>query len=213
MKKISLLCVLALALCAVASANIIPSLISGSPTGTAPGPFTWTYDFQLSGDQNALVGAAPSSGTTGSLVSNTFTGLGAFVTIYDFAGYNGTCGGPTGWTCTSQPTGFTPTLVSPVDSSLVNITWTHTSGSDVIGQGLTSSTDLGAFTAQSSVGAPVIGWFTSRAVKNTAGTNGTIGSNVGNVMVPTGVPEPATMGLIGLGLVGLGLLRRKARKS
>ena len=211
MKRISLLFVLVLALSAIASANIIPSLISGSPTGT--GPFTWTYDFQLSGDQNALVGAAPSLGTTGTVVSNTFAGLGAFVTVYDFAGYNGTCGGPLGWTCTAQATGYTPTLVNPTDNAgLVNITWTHTSGADVIGGGLGSSTDLGNFTAQSIYGVPVLGMYASRAVKNTSGAAGTIGSNVGNLTVPN-VPEPATMGLIGIGLVGLGLLRRRVRKS
>jgi hypothetical protein len=39
------------------------------------------------------------------------------------------------------------------------------------------------------------------------GTPGSIGS-----VVPTDVPEPGTLGLLGLGLLGLGLSRRKAAR-
>jgi hypothetical protein len=211
MKRISLLFVLVLALSALASANIIPTLVSGSPTGS--GPFLWSYSFTLSGDQNALVGSAPSGPAT---VLNSATGVGAFVTIYDFAGYvNGTCTGPTGWTCSVQNVGFTPELVTPTDNaSLVNLTFTLTTGSNILGGGSpTTGVPLGTtFAAQSTYSVPTMGWYTGRAVKNIGEFAGSIGSNIGNVAVPN-VPEPATMGLIGAGLVGLGLLRRRARKS
>ncbi len=54
MRRFSLLCVLAVTLCAVAMANIIPSSI----TSTGSGPYTWTYDLQLSSDQNVNSGLA-----------------------------------------------------------------------------------------------------------------------------------------------------------
>lgn len=54
MKRLSLLCLLALTLCTVATANIIPTSI----TITGTGPYTWTYDLQLSKDQNVNSGFA-----------------------------------------------------------------------------------------------------------------------------------------------------------
>lgn len=140
MKRLATLCLLAL-VPALTFANIIP-------TGRAPqglGPFTWVYEFQLSSDQDAENGSSPGSNPVSMLTS----GLGAFVTIYDFAGYeSGSCTGPAGWNCTAQNAGFTPDRVAPLDQlDVVNLTWTYVQGPAIRG-GL-SGVDLGAFSAVS----------------------------------------------------------------
>ncbi len=47
-KRFSLICLFAMTLCVVATANIIPTNTSVTGSGT----FTWNYDLQLSADQN-----------------------------------------------------------------------------------------------------------------------------------------------------------------
>ena len=147
MKRFSLLCVLALTLCTVAMANIIPTSI----TITGAGPYTWTYDLQLSSDQNVNSGLAPTSNPVPH-VNLSFAG---FLTVYDFAGYiGGSCSGPAGWTCTAQNIGFTPDDVIPTDNgNIVNLTWAYTSGPTLLGQ--PSGIDLGLFWAQSIYGTPL----------------------------------------------------------
>lgn len=201
-----LLCLLALTLGSVAMANIIPT-----NTGiTGGGPFLWTYDVKLSADQNAVSGPAPVANP----VLHTNTTIAAFFTIYDFAGYvNGTCAGPAGWACTVQNTGFTPDDVTPTDNAnIVNITWAYTSGATILGQ--TIGKDLGLFTATSTFNTPVLVSYTSRGIANTGSQVGTIADNVGNTTGPlSGVPEPATLGTIGVGLMLLGTLRKRAKSA
>src|SRR5712691_2646935 len=88
-----------------ARADIIPSLVTGSPTGS--GPYTYTYDANLTLQQR--------------LVS------GNFFTIYDFAGFTGTHSQPLNWMFSSALIGTTPSTVLPVDSGAQpNLTWTYT---------------------------------------------------------------------------------------
>lgn len=201
MKRLS---ALALALLAPAAfANITPS--GGLPTGV--GPFIFSYDATLASDANALVGAAPTSNP----VANTTPGIGAFFTIYDFAGYiTGSCTGPSGWSCTVQMLGYTPTNVAPVDSGLLpNITWTHTSGADIIGS--PNGVELGRFSASSIYGQTTQISYTSRTVKNSGLQAGTTAANVGFISgprAPDAVPEPGSVGLAGL---ALGLLAWTSR--
>ena len=148
-KRITLFCVLALTLSTVAMANIIPT----STTITGTGPFTWTYNLQLSKDQNVNSGFAPTSNP----VPHTNLTFAGFFTIYDFAGYvAGSCAGPAGWTCTAQKLGFTPDDVVPTDNaSVFNITWAYTTGSTILGQ--PSGVGLGDFSAQSIYSSPTLG--------------------------------------------------------
>jgi hypothetical protein len=203
MKQFLLFFALALTLCAVATANIIPT----STTITGTGPFTWTYDLQLSKDQNVNSGTAPTTNPVPH-INLTFAG---FITIYDFAGYvGGSCAGPAGWTCTSQSIGLTPDDVVPTDSpNILNVTWAYTTGPTIVGQ--PSGKDLGLFSAKSIYSHATQVSYAARGIANGGPQMGTIADNVGNTQGPIGVPEPASALAIGLGLVLLGTARRKAK--
>jgi hypothetical protein len=172
-----------------AHADIIPSLVAGSPTGT--GPYTYTYEADLTLNQR--------------LVS------GNFFTIYDFAGFTGLTTQPVNWSFSSALTGLTPATVLPVDSgSVENLTWTYTGLGTPPGP-----TNLGDFSADSTFNATTLGWFAAEGIKVDPGQNddGTLLDNVGRVTVPV-VPEPCTMALLGVGVAPLaGRLRRRSRKA
>jgi hypothetical protein len=197
MKRLLAACALSLLPSVSAWANIIPTNISVTGTGTYT--YTWTYDLQLSADQNAPSGSAPGSNP----VSRSDLLTGAFLTLYDFAGYvDGSCAGPAGWTCTSQMVGYTPDDVLPTDNPGVrNITWTYTSGPTLLGQ--PHGLDLGLFTALSDYYRPTMVSYAARGMMNRGPAEGTWADNVGLATAPTSVPEPSSMALVGLGLFAL----------
>jgi hypothetical protein len=189
----------------IASADIIPTLTGITALGTN---YTWTYDGQLTEDQNANFGPAPS----GNALVGPEAATGAFFTVYDFAGYvAGSAAGPAGWTATTQLVGFTPSDVLPTDdASIVNITWTYRIGPSVSSGPLVGPRDLGLFKAVSSYNEMTQVSFTARAIRNSGEQKGTIVDNVGKTTAPTArVPEPVTLILFGTGLLGLVGLRRK----
>ena len=199
MKRLSLLCLLALTLSTVAMANIIPSNTSVVPTGPN---FTWNYSFGVALDQNVNSGAVASSFS----VSPTDTLSGGFVTIYDFNGYvAGSCAGPAGWTCLVQNTGYTPSDTLPTDSaSVVNLTWIYTSGVPVVG-----AATVNGFSAVSIYGLPQTVEFTSRGWRNQGQQQGSITDNIGDTTGPVPTPEPDTLALLGSGILA-GAFRLKS---
>jgi hypothetical protein len=211
MKRLSAACLLALAP-AAAMANITP-VYQGNVAGA--GFFTWSYNAQLSSDQDAKTGTAPASNPVGP--GN--TGTAGFFTIYDFFGYiPGSCAGPAGWTCTAQNVGYTPSFVLPFDdANIVNLTWAHTSGPDIEGDPVNNvGVDLGNFTANTLYDLTDLVSYAGRGWKNSGLQAGTTADNVGSTTGPRArnlVPEPGSLALMALGLGFVGMTRRKGKKA
>lgn len=220
MKKLSLIALGIAVLSCAANASIIPSLTSVTQVGASA--YNWTYTASLSADQrldpgatqNAICASGQKCSPTGLTPAS-----GTFFTIYDFAGYNGTVTGPANWTAFTFLVGVTPSVEAgtPDNSAITNVSYFY-NGPVVPTPGgpkpALGPTNLSNFVIGSSLNRQVAGFYTGQATKNTSdGSDGTLTQNFGSVNVPGGVPEPASMILIGSGLVGIAVFRRKLIRS
>ena len=179
--------------CAIPS-TVMANTITVTPTPivTGVGPYLWTYAVTLEG--------------------NSQVNPGDFFTIFDFAGLVAGSQSPVlGWTASSSNTGVCPAqapfpvLCSLADDSLVpNLTWTRT-GAAIVNVG--GSSPLGNFSAQSIYNLRRNDFFVSQDQDNDTGTPQEAAG--GNTNVPTAVPEPTSLVLLGSGLLALA---RKLRK-
>jgi PEP-CTERM motif len=172
--------------------DIIPSFAGTSPGSGAS--TVWNYTINITSDQQVTAGD--------------------FFTIYDFGPFvMGSNLQPTGWSFSSVLVTAPPTGGNPPDNpTLENLTWTYT-GTATIPTG----THLGNFavalaTSQFNEAPPTRNsYFAAQATRTGDPTASKI-TNVGQIPVPTAIPEPTTLSLLALAGVGSALRAIRRRK-
>jgi hypothetical protein len=193
--------VVAIGVSAPAQAGLLPVSVSVQPEA---GNFRWTYSVVLPTDMQLQAGN--------------------YFTIYDFGGYVAGSANVTSpfppdaagfWELTVGNLGPTPAMLNPEDDpNIENLTWTYTGPTINTG----GKETLGNFAATSLYEDSQLSFFTGT---NPRASDGVIDSNITETLTPvgkilpppSGVPEPTTLALAGLGLPFVGVARWIRRKK
>jgi hypothetical protein len=198
-----------------ARADIVPVLLSVTPTGT--GTFLWTYEAGVNaGTKVSPLGSVPGAFTP---IDNTRS-IEDYLTLYDFGGFI-TANVPVGFAFQSLPTGSTPALApTPAGldlSTIPNVTiYKVLTTSEPVCCSIVGPSVF-TFSVESIFGgtARTLGFFASDATKDAPGDPSNNSDQAGSGFVESPfqvvqqVPEPGTLLLVGAGLFGLGIYRRK----
>jgi hypothetical protein len=194
MKALALAAVAAIALTSSAQASVIPFLDSVGVDGSN---FKFSYTGQLAPDQGVTNGSE--------------------LVIVDFAGYvPGTVfsslANVSASVSNTLPSGL---LLNPGftdNPTIPDLVFTYT-GPDFHTSGgpFPAITNFGGLSADSTFGKMGVGSFSAMAVTNVGALSGTDAFNVGQVNVPSDVPEPATWAMMLIGFFGLGAMLRQRK--
>lgn len=175
---------------AATPASAVVIFLSGPPTAV-PGGYEFSYQGNFSNNEGIQTGST--------------------LVIFDFAGYiDGSVFSPyADIAATAELTsGDVPTSPDFTDDpGLFNLRFTYT-GAPIVDM---SNIDFAGLMAQSTLGGVTKDGFSAVTVKVAGSEAGTKVYSIGQVGVPTGVPEPALWGMMlgGFGLLGASVRRRR----
>ena len=188
--------VAAIALTSSAQASVIPFLNNVTADGSN---FKFSYTGQLSPDEGVMNGSK--------------------LVIVDFAGYVpgtvfSTLANVSASVSNTLPTGL---LINPGftdNPTIPDLVFTYTGPNfQTSGGPFPAITNFSGLGADSTLGGNVAGSFSVMAVRNVGSLAGTADFNVGEVNVPSAIPEPATWAMMLTGFFGLGLALRRRKHT